>query len=458
MNDQGEVVWHVNWELEGHNYREWRGEYPEMWALAEQALKTSPVHGDYEFLNPHGEAVKKYMTLIRIPGTEFIVCAAVETAKFFRPIHQTIQAAQNDATIAAKKGIQEAGSKYSDEAQTHLLILGVALLGIGVVSAGGFARSIVRPINRLLAGVQWIGQGRFDTTVEETGSDEVRRLAHEFNALGARLQEYTENLAEARAAEQRAESELRVAASIQQSLLPPLSGFPADRGVALHAVMQSAREVGGDFFDFFFLDERTMCFSVGDVCGKGVPAAILMALSKTLMETAAGMMHDPGKILEMVNDKLSVNNESCVFVTVFVGVLDTVSGELSYSNGGHEPPILVPAAGEPRWFEKPGGPALGLFPKEQFPTTRIKLEQGDCVIVFSDGVTEASDGDLSFFKDKMLNEIKKNSKEPRELVQGLFDRVVRLEQGAQADDITLLAIKFTAEHAAAPTSTAGAAA
>ncbi len=183
------------------------------------------------------------------------------------------------------------------------------------------------------------------------------------------------------------QNELDVATKIQQSILP--DDFPHAEGCEVFGCMEAARNVGGDFFDVIRLEEGRLGLAVADVSDKGVPAALFMMSSRTLLKGAAVGVGDPGSVLSEVNDLLNEANDASMFVTVFYGVYDPATKVLTFSNGGHNPPLVVHADGSSEELELTGGIALGAIPEFEFGQASVQLRPGDLVVFFTDGVTEA---------------------------------------------------------------------
>lgn len=253
-----------------------------------------------------------------------------------------------------------------------------------------------------------------------------------------------------RAAKARMEEELNVARDIQMSMLPlTFPAFPERDDVAIHAALKPAREVGGDFYDFFFLDERHLCFCVGDVSGKGVPAALFMAVSRTLIRAHAATELSPGSIVTLVNEELSAENPNCMFVTLFLGVLDVRSGKCVYTNAGHNPPYRY-GADRVTAFGGRHGPVVGAMEGLTYGEDTVELAANDALLVFTDGVTEAANGDgLLLGEARLEAHLHKHRAAP---VQVVVDETMKLveafEAGTeQSDDVTLLALRLTRAEA-----------
>lgn len=240
--------------------------------------------------------------------------------------------------------------------------------------------------------------------------------------------------------------DLDTARNIQSAILPKkFPPFPERNEFEIFASMEPAKEVGGDLYDFFLLDDDRLGFVIGDVSGKGVPAAIFMAVSRTLIRATALKGISPDECLTYVNNLLCKESVSSMFVTVFYGVLNYKTGELQYANGGHNPPYIVAKNGEIKALELTGGIALGVVDGIEFKSNTVKLSNGDKLFTFTDGVTEAMNPDYDLYSEEKLEEfLKSNSNlNTTELVNQSFYNVHGFANGAvQSDDITVLALEF----------------
>jgi sigma-B regulation protein RsbU (phosphoserine phosphatase) len=252
-------------------------------------------------------------------------------------------------------------------------------------------------------------------------------------------------LIEAYIEKERLEEGLKLAHDIQMSMLPKtFPPFPERRDLDIFAAITPAKKVGGDFYDFFFLDENRLCFAIGDVSGKGVPAALFMAVVKTLFKAIAGRVQNPGEILSTVNREICRDNDSQMFTTLFCGILDTRTGEIRYSNGGHNPPYHLSRAGVQQ-VPKTGGRVLGLLEETTYAGSRLVLGPGETLLLYTDGVTEALDPAEQFFSERRLESIltQINFASAREQIEYLTREITLFAADAeQADDITTLAIRF----------------
>jgi len=240
--------------------------------------------------------------------------------------------------------------------------------------------------------------------------------------------------------------DLETAREIQQAILPAtFPPFPHRKDFDIFATMQAAREVGGDFYDFFMIDNDRIGFVIGDVSGKGVPAAIFMAVSRTLIRATGLKGISAAECIDYANHLLCNESTSCMFVTVFYGILDTRTGEISYVNGGHNPPLLIRADGTLEVIPLTGGPILGFLDDEKFDSARIQLHPNDTLFLYTDGITEAfNEQDEAFGETRLEELLKENYQKP--LKEIARETVVKIQdfcgEAPQSDDITLLAIRY----------------
>ncbi|MCI0693867.1 SpoIIE family protein phosphatase [candidate division KSB1 bacterium] len=242
------------------------------------------------------------------------------------------------------------------------------------------------------------------------------------------------------------QQELEVARKIQQSIVPRrFPPFPDRKEFEIHATMIPAQNVGGDFYDFFLIDDDRLGFVIGDVAGKGVPAALFMAVSKTLLKATALKGLPPEECLQQVNRILYMESVAAMFVTIFYGILDTRSGELHYCNGGHNPPYLLRADGQIEALELTGGIALGAMKNSVYKAKQMTLQSGDGIFLFTDGVTEAMDRASELFSEARLEENLKGKAGVSlpQLIENVIAAINAYASGVpQADDITTLALRF----------------
>jgi sigma-B regulation protein RsbU (phosphoserine phosphatase) len=269
-----------------------------------------------------------------------------------------------------------------------------------------------------------------ETTIEKTLSEIVKFLKSK------EMEEQLEAL----------NHDLDMAARIQQKILhQEFPVFPNDERFDIFANMIAAKHVGGDFYDFFKFDDDRMAFFIGDVAGKGMPAAIYMAVCRTMLKAIGSEVADPAECIEKVNNMLIPESDISTFVTVFYGVLDLKTGELSYCNGGHNLPYIQTKEGDVKELENVGGLLLGKFEDAPYDMTTVQLNPGDTVVTFTDGVTEAEDENDGFYdEERLISYLEKHpSKSLESLVKGVFLEVMKFTGAAeQSDDITVLTVRY----------------
>ena len=250
---------------------------------------------------------------------------------------------------------------------------------------------LTRPLRRLAAGAARLASGDLSTRVENIPpGDEVGDLAQSFNQMVKDLSRYVDELTTTTKAKERIESELDLARQIQMSILPTLyPPFPDREEFDLHARSLPAREVGGDFFDFFFVDPDHLGLVMADVSGKGVGAALFMTVSRTLIKNAAVHHREPEQVLAEVNAQILPDNEMCMFVTVFYGVYQISTGQLRYTCAGHPPPLVRRKDGRVEQLANTSGMAVGIAPDCGLNSGQTKLEPEEALLLFTDGLDEA---------------------------------------------------------------------
>jgi sigma-B regulation protein RsbU (phosphoserine phosphatase) len=308
------------------------------------------------------------------------------------------------------------------------------------------SRQTTRSLRSLIGTTEDIAQGNLDTALPViTQRDEVGRLAQAFRRMRDALKDYIQELKTTTAAKQAMESELAIAGQIQRSMVPrvEVTDGPNPR-YQLSALLQPARQVGGDLYDFFLLESDRLCLIVGDVADKGMPAALLMARTITLIRTIAHQASTPAEMLAAVNRELCTDNDECQFVTLFCSVLDLNTGKLDYASGGHDPPLLLRDR-QVQFLDLETGPALGIDEKATFCQHECWLQSNDLILLYTDGITEATnlEGDL-FSETRLLEAIAyyplSTPARTIRTIQHFHQQFV--ENASQSDDITLLALQY----------------
>lgn len=244
----------------------------------------------------------------------------------------------------------------------------------------------------------------------------------------------------------RMERELSVGHEIQMSMLPLIfPAFPNRTEFTIYAKLIPAREVGGDFYDFYLLDDEHICFCVADVSEKGVPAALFMAVAKTLIKSRSFDDSSPASIITHVNDEMASDNPSCMFVTLFIGILNIKTGEMTFTNAGHNPPFVVRSGGQVERLGQRHGPVVGALEGVVYEESELDLAPGDYLFMYTDGITEAMDPEKNLYsEDRLVIYLEGLDKDGIEdVVGGIITEVEKFgETTEQADDQTVLAVQY----------------
>lgn len=240
--------------------------------------------------------------------------------------------------------------------------------------------------------------------------------------------------------------ELNVASEIQQSIIPKnFKVFPPESKFEIYARMIPAKEVGGDFYDFFKIDDNRLGIVIADVSGKGMPAALFMAISRTLFKATALKGDSPGECMNQVNYLLSQDNPKSMFVTMFYGIINILSGKLEYCNAGHNAPCLIESDGQVRFMERSHNIALGVLEDFDYKSEEVRFDPENYIVLYTDGITEAENKESHEFSNDQLREyLTKFSKfSPVDIIEGLIKEVEMFADGVQqSDDITAMVVKL----------------
>ncbi len=450
IDGKGMVVAHPHMQITG---RKWDGSFesgslleskdPELAAIARDMVSGNTAVGKCRL-----DGSDKFIAYSPISRTGWSMGIAMPIDEIVAPVEAT--------RVRINSATSDFSSKINSQIQGMLAALVATAGGLIIVVAGIaylLARRITRPIVGLSQGVRVIGSGNLDQRLEVHTGDEIEDLAAAFNKMTADLKEYIHNLQETTTVKERIESELRVATEIQTSMLPRLfPPFPNRKEFDLYATMVPAREVGGDFYDFFFTSPTNLCIIIGDVCGKGIPAALFMAICKTLLRTESLHTSNPSEVLFSVNNTLYPDNESSMFFTGLCAMLDTDTGEMVIANGGHNPPLLCPAGQGFEYIQLPRGLVVGAMPDTKYESRTYKLKPHDTLVMYTDGVTEAMNGDAQLYSEaRLLGCLNKlRGKNVGDIIHGVKADIDIFAQGTpQSDDITMVVLDFYGPQGAA---------
>ena len=303
-------------------------------------------------------------------------------------------------------------------------------------------RKVARPVKEIVGTLASITGGELDEKVSVRSSSEFETISEGINKTVASIKEHIAREAA------RIDEELRYAWEIQYSALPVLTdGLKNNRYFGLFSSMNTAKEVGGDFYDFYMTDEHTLVFMIADVSGKGIPAAMFMMKGKATLSDSIVSVDDLGESVSRANVRICDGNEAGMFITAWVGVLDILTGELRFVNAGHNPPVLI-RDGKAEFLKMKTDLILGTMDDAEYQTQSLKLRKGDILYLYTDGVTEATDTNSGFYGEKRLiaalNGISPNEEDICGTVcRKVSDSVAQFAGGApQADDITMLCLSI----------------
>lgn len=336
--------------------------------------------------------------------------------------------------------------------QREVLFTGAVGLAAIFTTLFFVARSISRPISKLALAAQDLARGDFSSKIDVVArTSEVRELATAFHRMKRELQMRMEELRYSARIHERFEGELAAARSIQMSLLSKeFPAFPEREEIDIGAILKPAHAVGGDFYDFYFTEQDCLCLMVGDVAGKGVPAALFMAVSKTLLRSIAAKAESPAELFRRVNEELHAVGASGMFVSVSHAVLNVKTGAIHWCNAGHPPPLVISTDGRVRPLDGAHGVALGAWKTSTYVAERTQLEPGDVVIFYSDGVTDAKNSRNEFYSHERFQALLPQyaGASAQTIVQDIVNEV-RSFSGAneQFDDITVMAVHWRGPHA-----------
>ncbi len=441
----GLSIWHPNKRIQGKDYKQWKNKYPAMWKITKESFTKSFTTGYYTFVSKKGaKKRRKFMAAVHITNTPFVACASVYINDYFLPVQEIISKGEIDVCSNVFDEIYQAAEQNEERTRIIGGIVLVILSIAGVFAGLWFSGTISSPIRVLSNAVQKIADGDFSAKVKEKGAPEIVQLAASFNSLGDKLVVYMDDLKKEVAVRETYQREIDIAREIQQSLLPRVfPAFPERNEFALYAGVQPAKEVAGDFFDFFFASEDILTLIVGDVSGKSVPAAMFMAVSRTLLRTVCSHEKDLAEAINYANNILCEDNDTCMFVTLFVANLNVKTGEIVYCNAGHHEACVLKENRKIDLFGVHGSPALGIVPDVQYKTGRYTLAAGDKIVLYTDGVTEAHSPAKELFGEERLFEILKreSNKSPEELYGKIIKELNGFQNGEIFDDITLLILE-----------------
>ena len=362
-----------------------------------------------------------------------------------------------DEVEEPSNALQRSLDKISFDAQTEasehagrisfiLLIFFFAALLIALGASMLLSKRIVTPIQTLTEEVSRTGGDDLDFKWDLNTGDETQLLAESFQSMTERIKSYVNDIQTITAEKERISTELALATRIQADMLPNIfPAFPDRKDFDIYASMTPAKEVGGDFYDFFMIDEEHLAMVMADVSGKGVPAALFMMVSMILLRNAVESGLSPAEVLKKVNEQICSNNREEMFVTVWLGILDLKTGLLTAANAGHEYPVLQQPGGAFELIKDPHGFVIGGMQGMRYKNYGLQLQPGSRIFVYTDGIPEAG-GDRSelYGTDRLLGALNAaQEKSPQEILEAVGASVQAFVGDApQFDDLTMLCMQY----------------
>ncbi|MCR4683132.1 MAG: SpoIIE family protein phosphatase [Clostridiales bacterium] len=405
--------------------------------------------GDGEAFHAELDGREIYMTARRIPSTGWLLCTAKNAEEITEPIGKVTD--QSDKLFA------DARTQMKAEFRSLSInaIIAIIMIALIVTFIEYFiSRTISKPIIKLTDTVKNTGEGDFDKKSDIHSRDEIGDLARGFNKMQDDLKLFTRNLKTVTAEKERISAELNVATKIQADMLPRIfPPFPHKKEIDIFASMTPAKEVGGDFYDFFLIDQDHLAMVIADVSGKGVPAALFMVISKTLIKNRAMQGDTPAQILEDVNNQLCEGNDADMFVTCWLGICDLSTGRMTAASAGHEFPVVC---GSDRKFEllkDKHGFVLAGMEGMRYRDYEIQIERGGSIFVYTDGVPEATNSSGEMFgTDRMLESLNRCAdQKPEVFVAQVSSAVTEFTgEASQFDDITMVGMTWLGKDCEEP--------
>ncbi|HJO94193.1 MAG TPA: SpoIIE family protein phosphatase [Victivallales bacterium] len=438
--DDKKIVLSSEMDLCGKSYAEWMKQYPNINKL----LTSRKLLSGYYTVQLHNKQnVKIYAIFSKLPNKNIYILGIIKLNKYLdltarlqkKNIDNELRAYRVETKKEYHKAIIDIG--------IYSLIAVVLIIFICFFLSLWFSSSITKPIMNLREQALKLGKGNFNIYLKEKGSLEVRDLVKSFNYLGRELTDYIENLKTEISARERIESEIKVAAGIQQSILPKLTDEFIRKEFDLSAKLNPAKDAAGDFYDFFYIGENRLAILIADVSGKGISSAFFMTLAKTVIRNICSNESDPSMALNKTNKILSTNNSECMFVTAFLCYYDILTGDFIYANAGHHEAVVLQNDKSYRTFGKLHNPPLGIIQETEYRTGWDRLGMGECLVLYTDGVTEAvSASEIEFGEDNLYRILIDNiNLTPSELIEKLIAEVLLYEEDNRFDDITVFIFK-----------------
>ncbi len=400
------------------------------------------------------------LEIVTVDGREYYLSGAPMASVGWAVISAVDKEFTHQPTAAMLKNYDEINASsiqaYRSSAKQSMqvfLILAAAIILLALVSALVVAQRIVRPIEHMTRRINTLSSSDDTFQMENVyrTDDEIQVLAESFAALSKKTRDYIGQITQITAEKERIGTELALATRIQADMLPNIyPAFPERCEFDIYASMDPAREVGGDFYDYFLVDDDHLCMLIADVSGKGIPAALFMMASRIIIDSYAKQGKSPAEILESTNDTICPNNREEMFVTVWLGILEISTGKLTAANAGHEYPVLMQPGGGFRLVKDRHGFVIGGMEGMKYQEYELALQPGAKLFLYTDGVPEATNGESELFgTERMLEALNASISSPPEQVlkqvRSAVDRFVK--NAEQFDDLTMLCLEYKGGNA-----------
>ncbi|MCP4180288.1 MAG: SpoIIE family protein phosphatase [bacterium] len=451
ITKSGHIIFHPNKNMENTNIKDYVLSKHKLYEIYKNAMNSNIYSGSSKIeihaKNGTEKEQYKYWLFVHVPGTEYYIYGTVSINNYLDPLLTKIKQREdfeiNDLNNQINKEFYQTWLVISLIFILAFLLLFLISIIIGLWLSGVLAKPIITLKNAVIR----MGEGDFNVEVEESGSTETIQLAKTFNQLGSNLKNYLKKLEKEIVAREQIEGELGIARRIQKSMLPHVTSEFVRSEFSIVVELIPAKEVAGDFYDFFYINnEKTkIAILIGDVSGKGVPAAFFMGVLKTTAKNICKHEpDDPGKALSYINNAANSDNEEKMFASIFLIYYDINTGSFEYANAGHHDAIILNNNnGSIREFGILGDSLVGFFDDIEYSYKTEYLDPGEMMILYTDGITEAFSRKQEFYGDDRLREILlANCDTPAEkLCESVVDDVIEFQDNVLFDDITLFVFR-----------------
>jgi hypothetical protein len=420
--------------------------FPELLVLEKECIEKGKAKGYYRYYNMDGsKIVKKYAVIYRIFDTPYKLFGCINIEEYQDAGNASSSELKETYLNIIKDELTENSKSYFTGSSLFFLISIVIIASIFIILLFLLMNPLIKPLIKLTKKVNnYIpGKTTLKITLPKGSSEEIIDLANSFRSLNMNLIKYMKNYKQEVNARQIIENEIHVARTIQLSVLPKLSDEFKRKEFTLYAKLIPAKEVAGDFYDFFYLNENKLALVIGDVSGKGIASAFFMQRAITLIHSYSLIyQNNPEKVLDIVNKILTKNNDACMFVTVFLAYYDINTGELLYANAGHHEANLM-EKNNINSFGSFNRLALACCHNSKYIPDSILMEKGETLVLYTDGVIEANSPEKEFYgTERIIENLYSNRKESVKTIgDEIIQKVKEFEKAKQFDDITVLLLR-----------------